>query len=97
MQKDPEAKRRYMVECCVPGKSDLFKREFRLKWCQMKLQDVMVQKHKLEEYQIIDRGEGTFETFENIVMAEGGKDSPAGWQVAINYVTAASKMGGGCG
>ena len=79
LKKNTVEKRRYMVECRDPGRMHPLKKECILKWCKLKLQKIPFQRHKVEDYQIVDEDESTVEPLENIVKAEDGEEPLAAW------------------
>jgi len=93
LKKHPEESEKYKA-LREPGMTMMLKKQFRLKWCESELEKITVAKVKLEEYQLIDEDDGTYQCFENIVIGEGGKDSPDAWSAATNYVTATMELGG---
>jgi hypothetical protein len=79
----------------APGKTTTLKKQWRLKFAAMELDGITeVGRSKLEQYQVCNEDDGSYEPFENIVVAEGGKDSPAAWQAASRYVEKAMQLAG---
>jgi hypothetical protein len=78
----------------TPGKTFQQKETFRLRWAARELDAITVVKNKLEEWQKVEEEWGTYECLENIVIAEGGKDSLAAWRAAIKYARKAMALGG---
>lgn len=79
----------------APGQTMKLKRQFRLDWASKHMKAITtVTKSKLEDYQKVEEDWGTYECIENIVVKEGGKDSPAAWEAALNYATKAMALGG---
>jgi hypothetical protein len=94
LKEHPDAAKQY-AECKTPGKTMQQKRDFRLRWAAEQIdENSTIHKTKLESYQIIETEDGTYEPLEMIVMHEGGKDSPAAWQAALNYLQVCMTLGG---